>query len=248
MKNYYVLTSLPDMITEALSYSITGKGQEKGLFSVTAINIRDFSHSKHNRIDDTPYGGGAGMVMQAPPIYDAYKSIVNNIDNIDNKKPVKVIYMSPQGKPFNQKMAEELSLEDDIIFLCGRYEGIDERVIDEIVTDEISLGDFILTGGELPAITIIDSISRLIPGVLGKEESFMDESFSNGLLEYPQYTRPVVFNGREVPDVLISGHHKNIDAWRHEQSIKRTYLKRPDLLENYELTSGDLEIIKNINK
>lgn len=242
MKNYAVLTLFPDMIMQTLNNSITGRAMKDGLFSVEAINIRDFSENKHNNIDDTPYGGGAGMVMQAPPIYNAYESIKDKFVNCP------VIYLTPQGKQFNQKMAEELSKEDGLVFLCGHYEGVDERIIEEIVTHEISLGDFILTGGELPAITIIDSVSRLVDGVLGKPESFEDESFSNGLLEYPHYTRPFEFRGKEVPEVLLSGHHKNIDIWRKNQSIIRTYEKRPDLLENYKPSKDEEKLIKQLKK
>lgn len=241
MKKYAVLTLFPEMIDQTLSHSITGRAMEKGLFSVKSVNIRDFSHNKHKNIDDTPYGGGAGMVMQAPPIYDAYQSIKSEFGDCP------VIYMSPQGKSFNQKMAEELLKEDNIIFLCGHYEGVDERIIEEIVTHEISIGDFVLTGGELPAITIIDSISRLIPGVLGKVESFEDESFTNGLLEYPHYTRPFDFRGKIIPDILMSGHHKNIDIWRKNQSILRTWEKRPDLLENYDLSTFSKEELNFFN-
>lgn len=239
MKKYAVLTLFPEMIDGALNHSITARGMKDGLFSVQAVNIRDFSNNKHNNIDDTPYGGGAGMVMQAPPIYDAFMSIKDEFV----KAPV--LYMSPQGKPFNQKMAERLAKEDSLIFLCGHYEGVDERIIEEIVTEEVSIGDFVLTGGELPAVTIIDSISRLITGVLGNSESFEGDSFSNGLLEYPQYTRPAEFMGRTIPDVLISGHHKNIDIWRRNQSIIRTYEKRPDLLENCELSEQDRKYLSN---
>ena len=225
MKQYTVLTLFPEMITQTLSHSILGRAQKDKMISIDAINIRDFSGNKHNAVDDYPYGGGAGMVMQAQPIFNAYESLGEKVQG------ARVLYMSPQGKPFTQKIAEELSKEENLVFLCGHYEGVDERIIDEIVTDEISLGDFVLTGGELAAITIIDAISRLIPGVLGKEESFADESFSNGLLEYPQYTRPSIFRGREVPPVLLSGHHGNIAQWRQEQSLIRTAKKRPDLLE-----------------
>ena len=220
MKNFYVLTLFPEMIDAALSHSIIGRAVKEGIIDVEAVNIRDFSKDKHRHVDDYPYGGGAGMVMQPQPIYDAYKSIEEKAGKLEKAR---VIYMSPQGKRFDQKMAEELSKEDSIILLCGHYEGVDERIIEEIVTDEISIGDFVLTGGELAAAAIIDAVSRLVPGVLNKEESYEVESFSDGLLEYPQYTRPPVFMGREVPEVLLSGHHANIDKWRREQSIIRTY-------------------------
>lgn len=233
MKNFYVLTLFSEMIEATLSHSITGRAIREKIINVEAVNIRDFTEDKHRHVDDYPYGGGAGMVMQPQPIYDAYKSIKERAGKC------RVLYMSPQGKRFDQKMAEELSGEDSIIFLCGHYEGVDERIIEEIVTDEVSIGDFVLTGGELAAVTIIDTVSRLVPGVLNKEESYENESFSDGLLEYPQYTRPPEFMGRTVPDILLSGHHANIDKWRREQSIVRTYNKRPDLLEKAELTDKD---------
>lgn len=222
---FYLLTLFPEMIKDGLNHSILKRALNENIIEIKTINIRDFSKNKHKKVDDYPYGGGAGMVMTPQPIWDAFLSIKENL-----KKETKIIYLTPQGKVFNQKMCEELSKEKDLVFLCGHYEGIDERIIEEIVTDEISLGDFILTGGEIAAMTIIDSISRLVPSVLGKEESHMDESFSNSLLEYPQYTRPYEFLGRKVPDVLISGHHKNIANWRLEQSLNRTKEKRPDLL------------------
>ncbi len=218
---------------QTLSHSIMGRAQREGLIGIEAINIRDFTRNKQHHVDDYPYGGGVGMVMQAQPIYDAYQSIAQRVEG------ARVIYMTPQGRPFTQSVAKELSREENLIFLCGHYEGVDERIIEEIVTDEISLGDFVLTGGELPAITIIDAVSRLVPGVLGKEDSFADESFSDGLLEYPQYTRPPVFHGREVPEILLSGHHANIAKWRREQSLLRTAQKRPDLLPNAELTDKE---------
>ena len=224
MKQFFVLTLFPEMIQQTLSHSIMGRAQKEGHISVEAINIRDYTLNKQKHVDDYPYGGGAGMVMQAQPIYDAYQSIA------EKAKGARVVYMTPQGRPFTQRIAEELSKEENLVFLCGHYEGIDERIIEEIVTDEISLGDFVLTGGELAAITIIDAVSRLVPGVLGKEDSFADESFSDGLLEYPQYTRPPVFHGKEVPEILLSGHHANILKWQREQSILETAKKRPDLL------------------
>ncbi len=237
MKQFVVLTLFPEMIRETLSHSILGRAQKEDFISIEAINIRDFSNNKHLQVDDYPYGGGAGMVMQPQPIYDAYQSI-------SKVGQTRVLYMTPQGKPFTQRMAEELAKEDSLIFLCGHYEGVDERVIEEIVTDEISLGDFVLTGGELAAITMIDAISRLMPGVLGKEASFEDESFSQGLLEYPQYTRPPVFMEKEVPQVLLSGHHGNVEKWRREQALLRTAAKRPDLLKTAELSQEDIEILK----
>lgn len=237
MKKFYVLTLFPEMIQETLSHSILGRAQRDGFVSIDTIHIRDFSNNKHLQVDDYPYGGGAGMVMQPQPIYDAYQSILPKAEK------ARVLYMTPQGKPFTQRMAEELAKEENLVFLCGHYEGVDERVIEEIVTDEVSLGDFVLTGGELAAITMIDAISRLVPGVLGKEASFEDESFSEGLLEYPQYTRPPVFREREVPPILLSGHHGNIAKWRHEQALVRTAQKRPDLLEKVELSPDDLKVL-----
>lgn len=242
MKNFYVLTLFPEMIDGTLSHSITGRAIKEGIINVEAVNIRDFTTNKHRHVDDYPYGGGAGMVMQPQPIYDAYKSIEEKAGK------TRVLYMSPQGRRFDQKMAEELVNEDSIVLLCGHYEGVDERIIEEIVTDEVSIGDFVLTGGELAAITIIDTVSRLVPGVLGKEESFENESFSDGLLEYPQYTRPPEFMGRKVPEVLLSGHHANIEKWRREQSIIRTYNKRPDLLESASLTEKEKKFIEKLEK
>lgn len=238
MKRFFVLTLFPEMIEETLSHSIMGRAQKEGYISVEAVDIRDFTMDKHRHVDDYPYGGGAGLVMQGQPIYDAYRSLLPRAEG------ARVVFMTPQGRPFTQRVAEELAQEEKLVFLCGHYEGVDERVIEEIVTDEISLGDFVLTGGELAAITIIDSVSRLVPGVLGKEESFAEESFSDGLLEYPQYTRPPVFLGREVPEVLLSGHHGRVARWRREQALIRTARKRPDLLEKATLTREDLEFLR----
>ena len=238
MMKYVVLTLFPEMIVETLSHSILGRAQKEGLIDVNAVNIRDFTTNKQKHVDDYPYGGGAGMVMQAQPIYDAFQSVAGNV------KGARVIYMTPQGRPFTQKIAEDLAQEEAIIFLCGHYEGVDERVVEAIVTDEISLGDFILTGGELAAITMMDAVSRLLPGVLGKEASFADESFSDGLLEYPQYTRPSVFMNKEVPEVLLSGHHANVDRWRREQALIRTAQKRPDLLETAPLNKKDMMFLR----
>lgn len=212
------------MITDGVSHSILKRAIENGTITVNSVDIRDFSRSKHGTVDDSPYGGGAGMVMMAQPIYDAYQSVAETAG-----RDAPVIYMSPAGKTFNQSMAKELAAYEKLIILCGHYEGVDQRVIDEIITHEISIGDYVLTGGELPALVLIDAVSRLIPGVLGKEESFLDESFSRGKLEYPQYTRPAEVLGRKVPDVLLSGHHGEVEKWRRAQSDERTRQRRPDL-------------------
>ena len=217
-----VLTLFPEMF-EAVKQSILGKAIEKGLININLVNIRDFSKNKHKKVDDTPYGGGAGMVIRPDVVYDAYKSV--------HDENAKVVYLTPQGKTLNQKMVEDLSKEKHLILLCGHYEGIDQRVIDKIVDEEISIGDYVLTGGEIPAMVLIDSVSRYVEGVLS-QESIKEESFSNSLLEYPQYTRPEIFEGEKVPEVLLSGHHGNIDNWRKEQSLKITKQKRPDLLKN----------------
>ncbi len=235
MMNFYVLTLFPDMVMGGLKTSITGRAIEAGLLHIEAINIRDFTNDKHGHVDDYPYGGGAGMVMQAEPVYRAYQYVCEKIGH----KP-RVIYMTPQGRIFNQKIAGELSALDDIILLCGHYEGIDERVLDMIVDDYMSIGDFVLTGGELPAMAIIDAVSRLVPGVLNNDDSAEIETFHDNLLEYPQYTRPANFMGMEVPEVLLSGHHKNIEAWRRKQSIMRTKERRPDLYDEYEKTHADI--------
>ena len=230
---FNVLTLFPEMFS-ALDESIIGRGKEKGLIDINLINIRDFSKNKHKKVDDTPYGGGAGMVMEPTVVYDAYCSV---------KEPnVKVIYMSTQGKTLNQQMVQDLAKEENIILLCGHYEGIDQRVIDEIVDEEISIGDYVLTGGELPAMVLIDSVSRYVEGVL-KEDSVQEESFTDGLLEYPQYTRPEVFLGKRVPEVLLSGHHENIKKWRRNQSIINTYLKRPDLLKEIKLSDKEQKML-----
>lgn len=223
---FYVLTLFPDMINEAVNHSILKKSIENDIININAINIRDFSNNKHKKTDDYPYGGGCGMVMTPEPIFNSYLSIKDKIN-----KNTKVIYLSPQGAVFNQQLAQSLSKEQDLVLLCGHYEGVDERIIEEIVTDEISVGDYVLTGGEIPALILIDSVSRLIDGVLGSKDSSVDESFSNNLLEYPQYTRPQIFKDKKVPDVLLSGNHKEIEKWRYEQSLIRTKKKRPDLLE-----------------
>ena len=248
--NYHVMTLFPEMIEEAMNTSITKRAIDNGHITLDAVNIRDYTTNKHNKVDDYTYGGGAGMLMQAQPVYDCYKAIEKkiadkasvdrqdrNTDDSIMRKP-RVIYVSPQGKVFNQAMAAELAREDDLIFLCGHYEGIDERVLEEIVTDTVSIGDYVLTGGELPALVMMDAISRLVSGVLNNEESFQTESFSDGLLEYPQYSRPEVWMDKSVPEVLMSGHHANIERWRFEQSVRRTYERRPDL---YTAKFGDAD-------
>ncbi|SET57871.1 tRNA (guanosine(37)-N1)-methyltransferase TrmD [[Clostridium] polysaccharolyticum] len=236
--NFYVLTLFPQMLEDGMRVSVIGRALEKGLITLTAINIRDFARNKHGKVDDYPYGGGAGMVMQPGPVYDAYLHAVKLIEERrkeQNLKPLskkpRVIYLTPQGSVFKQKMAQDFSYEEDLIFLCGHYEGIDERVLEMIVTDNISIGDYVLTGGEMPAMVLMDAISRLVPGVLNNDISAETESFTEDLLEYPQYTRPVVFMDKEVPEVLLSGHHGKVDRWRQEQSLKRTMERRPDLLE-----------------
>lgn len=248
--NFHVLTLFPDMIQQGLGTSITGRAIDKGLISVNTVNIRDFSEDRNKRVDDYPYGGGAGMVIQAEPVYKAYGYLVNHI-KMSKEEPnafhkPRVVYVTPQGNVFNQGMAQELAQEEDLIILCGHYEGIDERVLEMIVTDHVSIGDYVLTGGELPAMVMIDAISRLVPGVLKNEASAEFESLRDNLLEYPQYTRPEVFMGMRVPEVLLSGHHANIDAWRREQSILRTYERRPDLLDKAELTNEEGEFLTRL--
>ncbi len=237
--NFHILTLFPEMVMDGLSASIIGRAQGKGLLSVEAINIRDFAENKHNRVDDYTYGGGAGMLMQAGPVYGAYQSVVEKTQS----KP-RVIYLSPQGQTFSQAMAEDFAKEEELVFLCGHYEGIDERVLEEIVTDYVSIGDYVLTGGELPAMVMIDAISRLIPGVLHNDVSAEFESFQDNLLEYPQYTRPEEWHGKKVPEILLSGHHANVEKWRREQSIIRTAQRRPDLLEKAELNHKEKELAK----
>lgn len=236
-----VLTLFPEMF-KVLEESIIGRARGKGLIDINLINIRDFSKDKHKKVDDTPYGGGAGMIIQPDVVYDAYKSV---IQNTSNTQKAKVIYMSPQGKKLNQNKIEQLSKHKHLILLCGHYEGIDQRVIDKIVDEEISIGDYVLTGGELPAMVLIDSVSRYVEGVL-KGDSTKEESFSQGLLEYPQYTRPEIFENQQVPEVLLSGHHKNIEIWRRKQSLKMTLNKRPDLLEKIDLSDEDKKYLENL--
>lgn len=233
-----VLTLFPEMF-EPLKQSIIKRASEKKLIDINLVNIRDFSEDKHNKVDDTPYGGGAGMLMKADVVDRAYNSVKS-----ENEK---VIYLTPQGKTLNQKIVKDLSKQEHLILLCGHYEGIDQRVLDKIVDEEISIGDYVLTGGELPAMVLIDSVSRYVEGVLS-DGSTDEESFSNGLLEYPQYTRPEVFNDVKVPDVLISGHHENIRKWRRERSLENTFKKRPEMLENIELTKNEKDYIEKLKK
>ena len=265
--NFHILTLFPEMVENGLKTSIIGRAVTGGLLSIEAVNIRDFAFNKHQSVDDYPYGGGAGMLMQAEPVYLAYKDIeeriqkriqnakmqnaeteeqdaevkvqnagIQDAETVSPDKKLRVVYLSPQGKTFDQKMAEELAEEEDLVLLCGHYEGIDERVLEEIVTDYVSIGDYVLTGGELPAMVMVDTISRLVPGVLHNDVSAEFESFQDNLLEYPQYSRPEEWHGKKVPPVLLSGHHANIEKWRREQSILRTYERRPDLLEKSSLT------------
>ncbi|MCI6004102.1 MAG: tRNA (guanosine(37)-N1)-methyltransferase TrmD [Blautia sp.] len=241
--NFHVLTLFPEMILQGMNTSITGRAIARGLLSIEAVNIRDYAFNKHQKVDDYPYGGGAGMLMQAEPVYLAYESIAQRI----GKKP-RVVFLTPQGKVFNQSMAREMAQEEDLVFLCGHYEGIDERVLEEIVTDYVSIGDYVLTGGELPAMVMMDSISRMVPGVLNNQESGETESFAGNLLEYPQYSRPEEWHGKKVPDVLLSGHHANIEKWRREQSILRTARWRPDLLKNADLTNKEWNEVRQWKK
>ncbi len=245
--NIKVMTLFPEMFSGPLNNSIIQRARDNKLIDMEFVNIRDYADNKHKKVDDYPYGGGPGMVMTPQPIFDCYNNIINMMNMEDGEKP-RVIYLSPKGRTFNQNMAVELSKEKNIIMICGHYEGIDQRVIDEIVTDEISIGDYVLTGGEIPAMAIIDSVARLIPGVLSQNQSFEEESFYLGLLEYPQYTRPREFRGFNVPSVLTSGDHKKIEEWRREQSLKTTFERRADLLDDMELSKKDKGFLKKIRK
>ncbi|OON95282.1 MAG: tRNA (guanosine(37)-N1)-methyltransferase TrmD [Epulopiscium sp. Nele67-Bin005] len=238
-----VMTLFPEMIEQSINHSIMGRAIQNEIVQIEAVNIRDYTLNKHKKVDDYPFGGGAGMLMMPEPIYLCYEAICKK----SGGSP-RVIYMTPQGKPWKQSMATEFAKEQEIVLLCGHYEGIDQRVIDEIVTDEISIGDYVLTGGELASLVVIDSIIRLIPGVIGKQESFEDESFSDGLLEYPQYTKPRIYHDMEVPEVLLSGHHKNIENFRRQKSLENTYNKRPELLENIEFTKADKKWLREIKE
>ena len=226
MVNFHIMTLFPEMVMQGLHTSILGRAVEKQHISIEAVNIRDYTTDKHGKVDDYTYGGGAGMLMQAQPVYDAWLSIMQRIG-----KKARVIYVTPQGKTFHQEMAQELAGEEELIFLCGHYEGIDERVLEEIVTDYVSIGDYVLTGGELPAMVMVDAVARLVPGVLHNDESATTESFHNDLLEYPQYSRPEVWRDKKVPEILLSGNHAKVDEWRLAQSIERTKRLRPDLYE-----------------
>ena len=275
---FHILTLFPDMVEQGLNTSIIGRAVEKGILSIEAVNIRDYTLDRHKKVDDYPYGGGAGMLMQAEPVYLAYEAVKEQIDkrkqeNIKSeevtstepadcsevcnsdlqdenskKRPLRVVYLSPQGDVFNQKMAEEMAQEEDLVLLCGHYEGIDERVLEEIVTDYVSIGDYVLTGGELPAMVMIDTISRLVPGVLHNDVSAEFESFQDNLLEYPQYSRPEEWRGKKVPPILLSGHHANIEKWRREQSILRTMERRPDLLKESNLTDKEKKWIRQVKR
>ncbi|MDO5135066.1 MAG: tRNA (guanosine(37)-N1)-methyltransferase TrmD [Eubacteriales bacterium] len=241
--NFHVLTLFPEMIQGGMNTSITGRAISSGILSMEAVNIRDFAFNKHQKVDDYTYGGGAGMLMQAEPVYLAYESIEKKL----GKKP-RVVYATPQGEVFHQGMARELAREEDLVFLCGHYEGIDERVLEEIVTDYVSIGDYVLTGGELAAMVMMDAISRMVPGVLSNQESGETESFAGNLLEYPQYSRPEVWHDKAVPPVLMSGHHANIEKWRREQSILRTARRRPDLLKKADLTNKEWNVVRQLRK
>lgn len=241
--NFHVLTLFPEMIQQGMNTSIIGRAITGGYLSVEAINIRDYAFNKHQKVDDYPYGGGAGMLMQAEPVYLAYQSIEEKI----GYRP-RVVYLTPQGSVFNQTMAKDFAKEKDLVFLCGHYEGIDERVLEEVVTDLVSIGDYVLTGGELPAMVMMDSISRMVPGVLSNQESGETESFAGNLLEYPQYSRPEEWHGKKVPPVLLSGHHANIEAWRREQSILRTAKNRPNLLKKADLTNKEWNQVRQWRK
>lgn len=238
-----ILTLFPEMFHEVLDKSIIGRAQQNGLIELHYIQIRDFAKNKHRKVDDYPYGGGAGMVMQAQPIYDAYQSVVRDLDD----KPL-TIYLSPQGKTFRQGTAKRLAKQDHMILLCGHYEGVDQRVLDEIVDLELSIGDFVLTGGEIAAMAVVDAVSRLVPGVLACEDAFSEESHFSGLLEYPQYTRPEVWMEKKVPEILLSGHHKNIAAWKREMSILNTFQKRKGMLSKAKMSEKEKKMVKELKK
>lgn len=241
MMHYHVLTLFPEMIEQGLHTSIIGRAIAAGTITLSAVNIRDYAGNRYGKVDDYPYGGGAGMVMQAEPVYQACQAVAGKI----GRKP-RVIYLTPQGQTFSQAMVEDFAKEEDLVFLCGHYEGIDERVLEEVVTDYVSIGDYVLTGGELPAMVMIDAISRFVPGVLSNEESAQFESFQDNLLEYPQYSRPAVWRGKEVPPILLSGHHANVEIWRRQQSILRTWQRRPELLEEAQLSKKERQYLEEL--
>lgn len=238
--HFHILTIFPEMVMAVLGDSVTGKAIKAGKIEVSAVNIRDFTNDPHKKVDDYPYSGGPGLVMQAQPIYDAWESVCKSL-----RGDVRTLYMTPQGRTFNQEIAHDLSKADDLVILCGHYEGVDERVLDEIVTDNISVGDYVLTGGELPAMIVCDAVARLIPGVLHNDSSADTESFENGLLEYPQYSRPETWKGRSVPPVLLSGNHQKIDEFHHQMALLRTRERRPDLIEKYDLSDDDIKFLQS---
>lgn len=246
--NFHIMTLFPDMVEQGLKTSIIGRAEAKGLLSIDAVNIRDYAFNKHQSVDDYPYGGGAGMLMQAEPVFQCYEAVCQKTKASQEGKRPRLVYLSPQGRTFNQEMAEEFAKEEELILLCGHYEGIDERVLEEIVTDYVSIGDYVLTGGELAAMVMVDAISRLVPGVLHNDVSAEFESFQDYLLEYPQYSRPETWHGKQVPPILLSGHHANIEKWRREQSIIRTAENRPDLLEKAELTEKEQKFLEEYRK
>jgi len=239
-----VLTLFPEMFDGVFQSSILGKARDKGLVSLNAINFREYAGNKHGTVDDTPYGGGGGMVLKPDPIFHAVEDLLDRAGTQETGKAPRIILMCPQGETFTQHKAEELAQEEHLIFICGHYEGYDERIREHLVTDELSIGDYVLTGGEIPAMTVIDSVTRLLPGVLGNETSAVTDSFSSGLLEYPHYTRPVEFRGWKVPDILLSGHHANIESWRRREALRRTWQRRPDLLEHLDLSKDDIAWLK----
>ena len=246
--NFHVMTLFPELVQTCLSESITGRALGKGLITLKTYNIRDWTQEKHGKTDDYPYGGGAGMLMQVQPVWDCYKAVAAGIEKEHPGKKPRVLYMSPQGRTFSQQMAEELSREEDLVFLCGHYEGIDERALTLIGCELVSIGDYVLTGGEMPAAIMIDCISRLVPGVLHGEDSAEIETFHDGLLEYPQYSRPEVYEGLRVPEILLSGNHQKVDEWRRQQSIERTYRNRPDLLDESKLSKKELKFLLDLKK
>lgn len=245
--NFHVLTLFPEMVDNGLKTSIIGRAIEKKYITLESVQIRDYTKDRHNKVDDYTYGGGAGMLMQAQPVFDACEAVQNSIVSAGRAR-ARVVFVTPGGYTFNQKMAADFAKQEDLIFLCGHYEGIDERVLEEVVTDYVSIGDYVLTGGELPAMVMIDCISRLVPGVLSNSESALTESFSDGLLEYPQYSRPEEWHGKKVPDILLSGHHANVEKWRLEQSLEKTKRIRPDLYESYMLAHPVVEKKKRRKK